>query len=82
MPKHETWETRTTPGPATVRIRANPRGGRDFIVGDVHREFDALEALLTEFGFERDADRLFALGDPLDRGARNADAIEWIAESS
>ena len=30
----------------TARIEANPEGGRDFVVGDVHGEFPTLEALL------------------------------------
>ena len=34
----------------TARIEANPEGGRDFVVGDVHGEFPTLEALLRSSG--------------------------------
>ena len=35
----------------TVRVRENGARGRDFVVGDVHREFDSLEAVLPDIGF-------------------------------
>ena len=64
----------------TARVRANPRGGRDFVVGDVHGEFDTLEALLAQIEFDRTRDRLFALGDLIDRGPRSLDASAWLED--
>ena len=62
----------------TARIEANPEGGRDFVVGDVHGEFPTLEVLLEVLEFDRRSDRLFALGDLVDRGPRSVDALEWM----
>ena len=62
----------------TVRVRENCAGGRDFVVGDVHGEFLALEAVLAHVGFAPQCDRPFALGDLIDRGPRSADALAWM----
>ena len=62
---------------ATVRIGENPSRGRDFVAGDVHGELPALEILLGDVGFTPERDRLFALGDLVDRGPRSADALAW-----
>ena len=55
----------------------NPCGGRDLVVGDVHGEFETLEEALRvlEFG---ERDRLFTVGDLIDRGPRSADALAWL----
>ena len=59
------------------RIDPNP-AGRDFVAGDVHGEFPTLERLLDQVGFETSRDRLFALGDLVDRGPDSAAALDWI----
>ena len=61
-----------------LRVGENCAGGRDFVVGDVHGEFGALEAVLVEVDFTLGRDRLFALGDLVDRGPRSADALAWL----
>ena len=62
----------------TVRVRENPAAGRDFVVGDVHGEFPTLERLLAQVEFTPERDRLFALGDLIDRGPRSIDALAWM----
>ena len=42
---------RQEPERAFARVGANATGGRDFVVGDVHGEFDTLEAMLASVGF-------------------------------
>ena len=59
------------------RIDANP-AGRDFVAGDVHGEFATLKGLLDQVGFDAGRDRLFALGDLIDRGPDPAAALDWI----
>ena len=59
------------------RIDANAHG-RDFVAGDVHGEFATLERLLDDVGFEAARDRLFALGDLIDRGPDSTTALDWI----
>ena len=61
----------------TVRVDENPIG-RDFVVGDIHGEFRVLEWLLEEVEFAPDRDRLFALGDLIDRRPHSTEALAWL----
>jgi hypothetical protein len=44
------------------------RAGRDFVVGDIHGCYSLLDDGLRAVGFDPGCDRLFALGDLIDRG--------------
>jgi serine/threonine protein phosphatase 1 len=52
--------------------------GRDFAVGDVHGCFTALQAALDGIGFDPAVDRLFSVGDLVDRGPESDLALDWI----
>lgn len=52
--------------------------GRDFVVGDIHGEFFLLERKLREIGFDKRYDRLFAVGDLVDRGPRSDEAVFYV----
>ena len=52
--------------------------GRDFAVGDIHGHFSRLQKKLDEIGFNPEVDRLFSVGDLVDRGAECELAPEWI----
>ena len=52
--------------------------GRDFAVGDIHGHFSQLQKKLDEIGFNPEVDRLFSVGDLVDRGAECELAPEWI----
>ncbi|MDA3923027.1 MAG: metallophosphoesterase [Salinisphaera sp.] len=52
--------------------------GRDFVVGDIHGHFYVLERLLEHLGFDTRADRLFSVGDLIDRGRDSHRAAEFI----
>lgn len=52
--------------------------GRDFVVGDIHGYFSALERLLQRIEFDPDADRVFSVGDLIDRGAESHRVIEFL----
>lgn len=54
--------------------------GRDYVVGDVHGCFDLLAALLARVGFDEQRDRLFSLGDLIDRGPQSAQVAAWLAQ--
>lgn len=56
------------------------RLGRDFVVGDIHGCFDALAAKMDEVGFNPRTDRIFSVGDLVDRGEQSADAVNWIKQ--
>ena len=52
--------------------------GRDLAVGDIHGQFTRLKAALTEIGFDPGVDRLFSVGDLVDRGPESEEAIDWL----
>lgn len=54
--------------------------GRDFVVGDIHGCFDMLRAEMARIGFDKQRDRLFSVGDLVDRGPTSEEAVDWIAE--
>jgi len=65
--------------PRLVRVAANQLG-RDFIVGDIHGTFDDVWAAMKLAGFERTRDRLFSVGDLVDRGAGSGRAGRFLAQ--
>lgn len=54
--------------------------GRDFVVGDIHGCFDALQRLLDGVGFRYASDRLFSVGDLVDRGPDSERAEHWLRQ--
>jgi serine/threonine protein phosphatase 1 len=62
-----------------VRIEKN-KIGEDYFVGDIHGCFTLLEIELTKIGFNKSKDRLFALGDLVDRGPDSYLAVEYADE--
>ncbi len=66
--------------PLTRSFAANNRG-RDFVVGDIHGQFTALERLLERVGFQA-GDRLFCVGDLIDRGPESLRALEFLAREN
>ena len=61
------------------RFAGNP-AGRDFVVGDVHGMFPALRELMARSRFDEERDRLFSVGDLIDRGPRSREALDWLAK--
>jgi serine/threonine protein phosphatase 1 len=64
----------------TTRIDHYERNtaGRDYIVGDIHGQFDQLADKLAAIGFHRECDRLFCTGDLIDRGRQSHLALGFI----
>ena len=52
--------------------------GRDFAVGDIHGSFNALQKSLDAIGFDPAGDRLFSVGDLVDRGPESHDVLAWL----
>lgn len=52
--------------------------GRDVAVGDIHGCFSRLQAELDRIGFDPAKDRLFSVGDLVDRGPENEAVIAWL----
>lgn len=54
--------------------------GRDFIVGDVHGCLSELRLLLAAVNFDPLRDRLFSVGDLVDRGPLSRESLALLAE--
>jgi serine/threonine protein phosphatase 1 len=65
-------------GRVVQRVARNFKG-RDFAVGDIHGCFNDLQQALDEIGFDPDADRLFSVGDLVDRGPQSEAVLDWLA---
>ncbi|ARU56675.1 diadenosine tetraphosphatase-like protein [Oleiphilus messinensis] len=52
--------------------------GRDFFVGDIHGHYSELMRLLEQRHFNFDQDRLFSVGDIIDRGPENEQCIDLL----
>lgn len=52
--------------------------GRDYAVGDIHGHFLRLHAHLQSIGFDPAVDRLFSVGDLVDRGPDCLQALHWL----
>ncbi len=55
--------------------------GRDFVVGDIHGMFSVLAQELVKLDFDVTKDRLFSVGDLVDRGPDSADFDRWLSKS-
>ncbi|WP_443698733.1 metallophosphoesterase [Pseudomonas sp.] len=54
--------------------------GRDFAVGDIHGHFTRLQSALDLAGFDPTVDRLFSVGDLVDRGPECRAVIDWLSK--
>ena len=54
--------------------------GRDFVVGDVHGCFRTLERALIAITFDPNLDRLFGVGDLVNRGPHSEEALGWLEQ--
>lgn len=61
------------------RVPAN-RSGSDFIVGDLHGCLDLLQIELDRIGFDPTKDRLFSVGDLIDRGPDSMGCLRLLRE--
>jgi serine/threonine protein phosphatase 1 len=54
--------------------------GRDWAVGDIHGCFTGLQRGLDRIGFDATVDRLFSVGDLVDRGPESPDVAHWLTK--
>jgi serine/threonine protein phosphatase 1 len=54
--------------------------GDDYIIGDIHGHYDRLMEHLDKHKFDFNVDRLFCVGDLIDRGPESAKVIELLSE--
>lgn len=63
-------------------IQRYPRNetGRDLVVGDIHGHFSNLLNVLLAIEFDGEKDRLFSVGDLVDRGPESHHAVRWLQQ--
>ena len=66
--------------PLIRHFERNTRG-RDIAVGDIHGCFTALQKVLDTVGFDSAVDRLFSVGDLIDRGPECLAVSDWLLRS-
>ncbi|MBQ0747387.1 MAG: metallophosphoesterase [Marinobacter sp.] len=49
--------------------------GTDWLCGDLHGQYDALQSALADVAFNTTQNRLFLLGDVVDRGPRSKELL-------
>lgn len=53
--------------------------GRDFAVGDIHGEFSLVKQAMSMVGFDGAKDRLFCVGDLIDRGSECHEVLNFLS---
>lgn len=66
--------------PPSLKIVPPNEKGRDFVVGDLHGCYDKLMEKLHLVEFHTESDRLFSVGDLVDRGPKNVECLRLINE--
>lgn len=56
------------------------RVGRDFVVGDLHGQYDLLKQALDQVEFDTHRDRLIAVGDLVNRGPNSLQTLRLLSE--
>ena len=57
---------------------ARNQNGIDWLCGDLHGQYDSLQRALLEVGFNSAVDRLFLMGDVIDRGPKSKALLTWV----
>jgi len=60
-----------------MRLSKNQKG-RDFVVGDIHGNFNLLEIFLKDVTFNPEFDRIISVGDIIDRGPNSLEALDYL----
>lgn len=63
-----------------IRTFAANTEGRDFVIGDLHGCYSLFEALLEHLNFDPLKDRMFSVGDLVDRGPESLRCLELLYE--
>jgi serine/threonine protein phosphatase 1 len=59
---------------------ARNESGRDFVVGDIHGAFDLVLKAMAQADFNPEVDRIFSVGDLIDRGEGSSRCAKFLAQ--
>lgn len=62
------------------KVYSHNKKGRDFIIGDLHGCYDLLINLMDHVGFNIEIDRMFSVGDLIDRGPDSLKCLKLVKE--
>ena len=65
--------------PLIRKLPANNQG-KDYVIGDLHGCYELLERLLNAVEFDKSRDRLFSVGDLIDRGPESLRCLQLLEE--
>jgi serine/threonine protein phosphatase 1 len=54
--------------------------GRDFVIGDLHGEVSTFRRALRQLNFDTENDRIFSVGDLIDRGSESKKTLQLLKE--
>lgn len=63
-----------------VRSYASNEVGRDFVIGDLHGALDRFAQLFVHLNFDPEVDRMFSVGDLVDRGPDSLECLKLLRE--
>jgi serine/threonine protein phosphatase 1 len=64
---------------AVQRFAAN-QSGKDYVIGDIHGAYDSIIAAMRKVRFNPAVDRIFSVGDLVDRGAGSHRVLQFLAQ--
>lgn len=65
---------------ALLKIFEANEVGRDFVIGDLHGSFEVFLKLLEGLKFDDKVDRMFSVGDLVDRGPNSVECLRLLSE--
>lgn len=63
-----------------IKTFSKNKNGKDYIIGDIHGCFDDVQSILKQLNFDKSKDRLFSVGDLIDRGNNSEACLELTLE--
>lgn len=65
-----------------VKLFQTNKHGRDFVIGDLHGCYDDFLCVLEKLDFNKEKDRMFSVGDLVDRGPKSLECAQLVLEPS
>lgn len=63
------------------KLIAKNKKGRDFVVGDIHGRYDLLRTEMKNHNFDKKRDRVFSVGDIINRGPDSLKCLKLLNKS-
>ena len=64
-----------------IKVLSPNKLGKDYVIGDLHGEFEIFQNLLKGISFNKEIDRIISVGDLIDRGPSSLECLSLLHES-